>query len=117
MRYFDGRSWTPHISMPPGMPPQAAMAPGQGPPAQFDAATRMALPVGRTPASIVAGYVALTSVLLFPAPIALVLGIRALRQLKDRPGMYGRGRAIFAIVMGGLFSVIGAVAIIGSALH
>jgi hypothetical protein len=72
----------------------------------------MLLPVGRTPLSIVAGYVALLSILLVFAPVSLVLGIVALRQLRRTPGLHGRGRAIFAIVMGGVFTVILLIALI-----
>ena len=55
--------------------------------------------------AIAAGYVGLISVLCFPAPFALLLGILALRQLKKKPKLHGKGRAIFAIVMGVLFSI------------
>jgi hypothetical protein len=96
-RYFDGFQWT------------AAVAPrrsGASAGVDTDSATvRMLLPVGRTSLSIVAGYVALFSVLLAPAPVALVPGVCALVQLNHRPGAYGRGRAIFAIVMGTMFTV------------
>jgi hypothetical protein len=97
-RYHDGYQWTPMVGPPPGGPTV-----GDGP---HDAVTRMLIPVGRSALSIVAGYVALFSVLLVPAPIALTLGICALVQLQHRPGAYGRGRAIFAIVMGGFFTVV-----------
>lgn len=98
LRYHNGFEWT-HYLGPPGVVPATGLDPS-------DASTRWLLPVGRTPLSIVAGYVALFSILLAPAPISLVLGICALVQLKNRPGMYGRGRAIFAIVMGAVFSLV-----------
>jgi hypothetical protein len=66
----------------------------------------MLMPIGRTPLSIIAGYVAFFSILLAPAPISLTLGICALVQLQRRPGLYGRGRAIFAIVMGAIFTPV-----------
>ena len=100
LRFHDGYQWTPVTAPLPS-----------GPPAPSDATTRALVPVGRTPLSIVAGYVALLSVLVAPAPVALVLGICALQQLRQRPGMYGRGRAIFAIVMGGFFTVVLAILI------
>jgi hypothetical protein len=50
-------------------------------------------------------YVGLFAVLLLPAPIALILGIIALRDCKKR-SLEGKGRAIFAIVMGAIFSLI-----------
>ena len=54
--------------------------------------------------AIAAGYVALFSVLCFPAPIALVLGVVALQDC-NKHSLKGTGRAIFAIVMGSLFSL------------
>ena len=98
-RWFDGVQWTPSVGAPDGAPATV------GPDAD-DAATRMLLPVGRTPLSIVAGYVAFLSILLVFAPVSLLLGILALRQLRSTPGRYGRGRAIFAIVMGAVFTVV-----------
>jgi len=98
LRFHDGARWTPYLGPPP------AMAPGGVDPT--NPTTRMLLPVGRTPLSIIAGYVALFSVLLAPAPVALVLGICALVQLSHRPNAYGRGRAIFAIVMGGILTAV-----------
>ena len=80
-----------------------------------DPAMRFVLPVHTSGLSIAAGYVGLISVLCFPAPIALILGILALRHLKRNPKLYGHGRAIFAIVMGVIFTiplVIGMVAMI-----
>ena len=50
--------------------------------------------------AIFAGYAGLFSILLAPAPIALILGIIALLRIRAKPHLTGRGRAIFAIVMG-----------------
>jgi hypothetical protein len=102
LRFFDGVQWTPQLG------------PSSGD--RHDATMRMLLPVGRTPLSIVAGYVALFSVLLVPAPIALVLGLAAKTQLKRRPGSYGRGRAVFAIVMGSVFTAVLAMVVVAAAL-
>ena len=63
------------------------------------------IPINTSGLAIAAGYVGLISVLCFPAPVALILGILALRQLNKNPKLHGRGRAIFAIVMGVIFTL------------
>jgi hypothetical protein len=65
----------------------------------------MVVPVNTSVLAIVAGYLGLISVLCFPAPFALLFGILALRQLTRNPKLDGKGRAIFGIVMGALFSI------------
>jgi len=70
-----------------------------------NAGLRMLLPVGRSWLAIVAGYLGLVSVLFFPAPFALAFGILAIRDIKKHPDRHGMGRAIFGVVMGGLFSL------------
>jgi hypothetical protein len=55
--------------------------------------------------AVAAMYAGLFSVLCIPAPIALVLGIIALRDC-NRHFLKGTGRATFAIVMGALFSLL-----------
>lgn len=58
--------------------------------------------MNRSALSIVAGYVGLFSVLVVPAPFAVGFGWLALRDLRRHPEKRGRGRAWFAIVLGGL---------------
>lgn len=65
-----------------------------------DPVVRAILPVGRTALSIIAGYLGLGALFCLPAPLALAVGIWALLDLKRRPGMHGKGRAIFGIVAG-----------------
>jgi hypothetical protein len=67
---------------------------------------RMILPVGRSGWAIAAGYLALFSVLLVPAPFALGTGIAALYDIKKNPVKLGKGRAIFGIAMGGIFTAL-----------
>lgn len=67
-----------------------------------DAALRMILPVGRSMWAIAAGYLGLFSVLIIPAPLALLCGIVAVIEIRRNPKKHGLGRAIFGIVMGGL---------------
>ncbi len=74
--------------------------------ASHDAGMRMLLPVGRTGLSITAGYVGLAAIAIFPlAPVAIILGVLAVRELQRKPGSHGMGRAIFAIVAGSLVSL------------
>ncbi len=79
----------------------------QGPPASVgaDPTMRMLLPVGRSVYAIIAGYLGLISVLLIPAPFALLTGILAMRDIQKHPHKGGRGRAIFGIIMGAVFSL------------
>jgi len=74
-------------------------------PADANASLKWVLPVGRSPLAIAAGYAGLFSVLMFPGPIALLLGLLALRDFKKHPERLGRGRAWFGIIMGGLGTV------------
>ena len=59
------------------------------------------LPVGRSWQSIVAGYVAILAMFVWPlGPVALGLGIWALTRAQH--GGHGRGRGVFAVVVGAL---------------
>jgi hypothetical protein len=83
----------------------------------YDPGVRMVAPVNTSGLAIAAGYLGLISVLCVPAPFALLLGILALRYLKKHPKLDGKARAIFAIVMGTIFSgvmlVVGVAALVG----
>jgi len=67
-----------------------------------DPAMRAILPVGRSGWAIAAGYLALFSILLVPAPFALAAGLLAIRDIRRNPRKHGMGRAVFGIVMGSL---------------
>jgi hypothetical protein len=71
-----------------------------------DPALRFVVPVNTSALAIAAGYLGLVSVLCFPAPVALFLGILALVKLKKNPKLHGHGRAIFAVVMGSIFTLL-----------
>lgn len=70
-----------------------------------DPVTRMLLPVGRSPVAIAAGYAGLFAVTCVAAPLALILGIWAIHDLKKHPEKHGMGRAVFGLVMGIIFSI------------
>jgi hypothetical protein len=67
-----------------------------------DPAMRFLLPVGRSGWAIAAGYAGLLGLLIFPAPLALVLGIVAAYHLKKHPKKLGWGRTIFGLLVGAL---------------
>lgn len=67
---------------------------------QVDPALGMLVPVGVDPMALIAGYVGLFSIVLVPAPVALLLGLMALGRLKADPKARGAGRAWFAVIAG-----------------
>ncbi len=67
-----------------------------------DPGIRMLLPVGRSFWAIAAGYLGLFSVLCFPAPLALLAALLAIREMRRDPKKHGMGRAVFGLVMGGI---------------
>lgn len=78
-----------------------------------DAAMRLLLPVGRTFWAIAAGYFGLFSLMCLPAPIAIVLGLIAIWDIRTHPEKHGLGRAIFGFMMG-LACTIGFIAFFAS---
>jgi hypothetical protein len=67
-----------------------------------DPAMRMLLPIGRSGWAIAAGNLGLVSVPCFPAPLALIAGLLAIREMRHKPKKHGMGRAVFGIIMGGI---------------
>jgi hypothetical protein len=64
---------------------------------------RALLPVGRSWWAIASGYLAL---FIITAPLAVITGILAIREIRSNPHKHGMGRAIFGIVFGGLCTLI-----------
>ena len=75
-------------------------------PLSENAGIRLLLPIGRSPWAIAAGYMGLFSIALIPAPLAIILGIIAIIDIKNHPKKHGLGRAIFGLVIGVLFSIL-----------
>jgi uncharacterized protein DUF4190 len=71
-----------------------------------DPVIRALLPVGRSAWAIAAGYLGLFSLLFIPAPLAVIVSIIALVQLKRHPEKRGMGRAVFGLVLGLLGSAV-----------
>jgi hypothetical protein len=117
LRYFDGTQWTEHVAPRPVASPTMAWgsqpipAPLGGDPSD---PVHWMLPTGRTWQSITAGYVALFAIFIWVfGPAALAFGIWALLA-SNMTDAHGRGRAIFAIIVG-VFSTIALLAFVGGA--
>lgn len=125
LRYFDGASWTqdtaPQNTAPQNtyspttrsvLPAGARLdpAPTPGPTGEHPGdIVHWLLPTGRTWQSIAAGYVALFALVIWIlGPVSLFLGVWALNASARGRG-HGRGRAIFAIVVGALSTLASAV--------
>jgi hypothetical protein len=90
--------------------------PYAGPPAKEGSgpgdAMHWIVPIGRSGASIAAGYVGLVSLFVWVlGPAAIGLGIWGLR--KARTGGHGSGRSVFGIVTGVLATIVGVVVLAG----
>jgi hypothetical protein len=100
----------PPAPVPPPLPPVTHMPQSRS--VADDPGMRMILPVGRSPWAIVAGYLGLLSLAILPAPIALVVSIFAVADLRRHPEKRGMGRAVFGLVMG----VMGTAVLVGAAV-
>lgn len=78
------------------------------PAAKGDEGLGLLLPWGpQSGLAIAAGYCGLVGIFFgFVAPVALILGLYGLRDLRRHPEKRGRGRAITGIVLGGLMCVV-----------
>jgi hypothetical protein len=75
-------------------------------PGEPDAGMRMLLPVGRSLWAIAAGYLGLFSLTICMAPVALIVSLIAICDLKRNPHLHGMGRAVFGLVMGILGTLV-----------
>jgi len=76
----------------------------------------MLIPVGRSGWAIAAGYLGLFSFVVLPAPIALVVALIAISDIRKHPEKHGMGRAIFGLVMGILGTVALAFGLVAMAI-
>jgi hypothetical protein len=105
---------------PPSAVPPGSYAPGAYPPPYApqkpigeDAGMRMLIPVGRSGWAIAAGYLGLFSVLGCAGPLAVIVSLIAIRDIKSHPDRHGMGRAIFGLVMGILGTALLALMVAG----
>ena len=101
----------PAIPVAPPTAPGPVVAPALGP-QETELGMRMLIPIGRSPFAIVAGYLGLLSITLIPAPFALLFGIAAVVHIRRGTHVHGMGRAVFAIVMGVLGSILLAIGLL-----
>jgi hypothetical protein len=80
-----------------------------------DPVMRALLPVGRSGWAIAAGYLGLFSLLVLPAPLALLTGIVGIVDIRRHPHRHGMGRCIFGIVMGFVGSAVLVLFLVGLA--
>jgi len=90
-----------------GAPTKNYKAPLPSPQAlELDSSAKYCLPLGVSIWALAAGYLALFSVLLLPAPFALLSGVMALRDIRRNPSKRGLVRAWLGVAMGALFSLL-----------
>jgi hypothetical protein len=81
---------------PPPLPPRPSLG--------DNAAMRMLLPVGRSGWAIAAGYLGLFALVIIPAPLALLVSLVALWDIRhsrrSAHPKHGMGRAIFGLITG-----------------
>lgn len=70
-----------------------------------DSGMRLIAPIGVSGWAIASGYLGLISVLILPAPFAILTGVIAIRDIRRNPKNHGMARAVFGIIMGTLFSI------------
>jgi hypothetical protein len=74
-----------------------------------NAALRMLAPIGQSPLALISGYLGLISLAMcFLGPVAVILGILGIRQIRNNAHMHGTYRAVIGIVLGtiGTFGLI-----------
>lgn len=101
---------------PPASPPQ--LPPTQASNIGDNAGVRMLIPVGRSGWAIAAGYLGLFAFLILPAPLALLVSLVAIFDIRKSKGSgkpkHGMGRAIFGLIIGALGTFVLIIALVSS---
>jgi len=79
-------------------PPQPGFQPTQ--PTAPNAFLALIVPIGRSAWAIFAGYLGLISILILPAPFAILCGVLAIKDINKNPHKLGLVRAWFGILSG-----------------
>ena len=99
-----GTAWQPLSTLLPLPPAGSANDLGQ------NAGMRMLLPVGRSGWAIAAGYLGLFGLIILPAPLALIVSLVAIADIRkhrhDPSPKHGMGRAVFGLIVGILGTVV-----------
>lgn len=87
---------------------KAPTATSTAPPAQAgaDPMLRWLIPVGRSGYAVASGYLAFFGLVPGVGLLALIFGWLALRDIARHPEKFGKGRAWFGIVLGGLLTLM-----------
>jgi len=90
------------------LPTDPGKLPRSAPQSSFadDPALGYIVPINTSIWAIFASYAGLLSLAVVFAPFAIILGIIALIDIKNHPEKKGKGRAIFAIIMGTIFTLL-----------
>ena len=93
-----GSAWQPLFTLMPLPTAGSANDLGQ------NAGMRMILPVGRSGWAIAAGYLGLFGLIILPAPLALIVSLIAIDDIRkhrqDPSPKHGLGRAVFGLIVG-----------------
>jgi hypothetical protein len=97
--------WQPLATLLPGVPPPTfpGARPHSAPQASPQAPNgclALVVPIGRSGWAIAAGYLGLLSLLVLPAPFAILCGVMAIKDIRRNPEKLGLVRAWFGILSG-----------------
>lgn len=101
--------------VPPAFPPAAQPSVVQNRPASPNGCLALVVPIGRSGWAIAAGYLGLLSLLVIPAPFAILCGVLAIKDITKNPEKLGLVRAWFGIIAGATVMLMALVGVVVSA--